>query len=79
MLWNSRPGAAEVDGDVNEFDGAVGGDLADYGNRGDQSPGLDQEPVSGSAGDLFGQIVPAGGELIDDRDEFVGLERILAR
>jgi hypothetical protein len=49
-----RPGAAEVDGDVDEFDGAVGGELADYGDHGDQAPSLDQDAVLGRPANCSG-------------------------
>lgn len=64
----------DVDPDLCELNRVVGAKLPDDRDHGDEVPGLDQDAVVRAAGDQLGEVVPTGGELVDDGQQLVGLE-----
>ena len=64
----------EVYPDLGEFDDAVRGELALYGDHGHEAAGPNVRAVLGTPGDQLGEILPAGAELLDGLQHLVGEE-----
>jgi hypothetical protein len=68
------PRAVEVEIDVDQVDGPVGGELGQDSDPGDQPPANDQATVLGATGDLLGHGIEVLSNVVDDLEELVDVE-----
>lgn len=68
------PGSVEVDFELNQFNGAVGGELAHNQEAGDQHSCRDQEPVFRTFWKQPGEGVKRSGELLYDSQQLKSLK-----
>ena len=68
------PGCVEVEFELNQFNGTVGGELAHNQEAGDQHSCRNQEPIIRTIWKQPGKVVERSGELLDDSQKFKSLK-----